>query len=133
MKRQYLFAAALPLLLGASQATKISPPDPNLLSGNVSLTLKHGIWKPWQEKPIYQDMTLDLTCDRGRCDRPVWGYAPKFNREVDHQGTVSVQQRGRAWQLQVQLQVQSHPWHPETATATYNIEILPVEIGRAHV
>lgn len=131
MKWQYLITAALPLLLSASENLRASNPDPTRLSGNVSLTLKHGIWKLWQEKPIYQDMNLALTCEgsnfseESHCEPEIWGYAPKFNQDVDHQGTVTLSQRDGAWQLQVKLQVQSHPWNPETAEATYDIEILP--------
>ncbi|HHP7230420.1 MAG TPA: hypothetical protein ACFCUY_06130 [Xenococcaceae cyanobacterium] len=120
-----LVKGILLFLLGGSEAPIYRKLNPQALDGNISLTLHHGIWKLWEEKPIYQDLTLDLVCDRGKCDGEVWGYAPSFNKDVDHQGEVVVTPTKRAWELQVQLQVQPHPGNPDAEAANYNIELVP--------
>ena len=99
------------------------------LSGNIRLDLKHGVWKLWQDKPVYQNMTLDLTCDQGQCEPAVWGYAPKFNQEVDHQGTVTHIEEEGLERLRVKLAVQFHPWQAKTAEADYVIELVPYKEG----
>ena len=53
------FLAAIPLLLlGGTSAPSQETIDPQLLTGNLRLTLKHGVWKLWQDKPVYQNLTL---------------------------------------------------------------------------
>lgn len=94
------------------------------LNGNISLTLQQGIWKLWEEEPIYQNITLDLSCNNAQCDSEVWAYSPQFNKEVDHQGTVKVIQTDNAWKLQAKLNIQSHPWKPELKPAIYEIELV---------
>ncbi len=125
MKIYSLITASLLLSLNSSHFSHQRPIAPNLLSGNISLTLKHGLWKLWQEKPVYQDITLDLSCNYGKCDSDIWGYAPKFNKEVDHQGIVKVIQTDRAIELKVTMQIQSHPWDNNLKQAEYAIELIP--------
>lgn len=122
-----LLPVSLLFLLKASQSPKDRIVNENALTGNISLTLKHGVWKLWQEKPVYQDITIDLVCDRGRCEPEVWGFAPKFNQDVDHQGTVKVIDLENTWQLQIELKIQASPWHPQTEEATYTLEVIPVK------
>ncbi|MFN6234193.1 MAG: hypothetical protein ACK4YI_06195, partial [Microcystis sp.] len=120
------FLAAIPLLLlGGTSAPSQETIDPQLLTGNLHLTLKNGVWKLWQDQPVYQNLTLDLSCDRAVCQPSVWGYAPKFNKEVDHQGTVKAIKLDNAWRLQVKMNIQTHPWQAEVREAIYNIEIVP--------
>jgi hypothetical protein len=122
------FLAAIPLLLlGGTSAPSQETIDPQLLTGNLRLTLKNGVWKLWQDQPVYQDITLDLSCDRSVCQPSVWGYAPKFNKEVDHQGTVKTIKLDNAWRLQVKMNIQTHPWQAEVREAIYNIEIVPYQ------
>jgi hypothetical protein len=122
------FLVAIPLIfLGGSIAPNQNRLDPRLLTGNISLTLKHGVWKLWAEKPTYQNLTLDLSCDRGNCQPTVWGYAPKFNKEVDHQGTVIATNLQNAWRLQVKMKIQSHPWSDEVREGFYHIEVVPYQ------
>ena len=111
--------------VGGSQSPIYRRLNPENLNGNISLTLQHGLWKLWEEEPIYQDITLDLRCSKAKCDSEIWAYAPKFNKEVDHQGTVEVIQTDNAWKLQAQLNIQSHPWKPELVPANYEIELVP--------
>ena len=99
------------------------------LSGNIRLELKHGVWKLWQGKPVYQNMTLDLVCDQGVCETKVWGYAPKFNREVDHLGTLVLAEQAGGKRLRVKLTVQFHPLQKQTAAANYEIEVVPFKNG----
>jgi hypothetical protein len=129
MKFYVLLAASLIFLLGGSQAPESRSIDPAKLSGNISLTLKHGVWKPWQDKPVYQDITLDLVCDRGRCQPDVWAYAPSFNRDVDHEGILKLSQLNRVWHLTVEMKIQFHPDNPKLEKATYTIELIPYKQG----
>ncbi len=49
------FLVAIPLLwLGGTSAPSQETIDPQLLTGNLHLTLKNGVWKLWQDKPVYQ-------------------------------------------------------------------------------
>ncbi len=130
IKPHYFALLLVPFLLGGSAPPVARNLDLTKLSGNIRLTLKHGVWKLWEEKPIYQDMTIDLVCDRGQCQKEVWGYAPKFNQDLDHPGTLEANNLSNpnspnAWRLQVQMPVQFHPWQPDQATANYNIELVP--------
>ncbi|MGF1478983.1 MAG: hypothetical protein ACFB4I_05775 [Cyanophyceae cyanobacterium] len=126
MKLHYLVAASL-FLLGGSQAPLRRELDPKALSGNISLTLEQGVWKLWEEEPVYQDITLDLVCQDGRCESEAWGYAPRFNKEVDHRGTVEVVETDQSWQLRAEMEIQFHPWEKETETATYTINLIPFQ------
>ena len=131
MKIYYLLATSIFMMffLGGSQSPLYRTLNPKNLTGNISLTLQHGLWKLWQEEPIYQDITLDLSCQEAKCDGEVWAYAPKFNKEVDHQGTIEVIQTDNAWKLQAKLNIQSHPWKPELVPAIYEIELVPYQNG----
>ncbi|ACK66137.1 conserved hypothetical protein [Rippkaea orientalis PCC 8801] len=133
MKPLYLVILPVILLLGGSTAPIKRNFDLKQLSGNLQLTLKHGVWKLWQEKPVYQNITLDLVCNQGQCESEIWGYAPKFNQEVDHEGTLiknnlqisSMTKSLDAWRLTIKMNIQFHPWNPESQEATYNIELVP--------
>ncbi len=83
------------------------------------------MWKLSKEKPVYQNITLDLNCNYGKCESKIWGYAPKFNKEVDHQGTVEVIQKDRAIELKIKMQIKSHPWDTNLKEAVYAIELVP--------
>ncbi|HAC66021.1 MAG TPA: hypothetical protein DCF68_21440 [Cyanothece sp. UBA12306] len=133
MKLAYLIIFPLLLLVGGSNAPLNRKFDLTKLSGNIQLTLKHGVWKLWEDKPTYQNITLDLVCHNGQCDHEIWGYAPKFNREVDHQGILksnnllgySRKKSLDAWRLNIKIKIQFHPWLNEIEEATYNIELVP--------
>lgn len=126
MKIQYYCLAILASIVGGSKAPASNAIDTTKLSGNISLTLEKGLWKPWQEKPTYQNITIDLACDRGQCESEAWAYAPQFNQDVDHQGTVEVTRLDNVWQLKVKLKIQFHPWQKTPfQEADYIIELIP--------
>lgn len=127
MKLNLLLVTSVLFFIGGSQGVQLRPIDPTVLSGNLHIRLKHGVWKLWEEKPVYQDITLDLTCDRGECQPEVWGYSPRFNKEVDHQGVVQDLSVDSVWRLHLKLQVKSHPWRSEMNTAEYEIQLFPHE------
>ena len=126
-KNWFKILAFMPLflLLGGAKSPVYRELEDRLLNGKVRLTLDKAIWKLWQEEPVYQEMTLDLVCNDGECESEIWGFAPRFNKDVDHQGSVTVTKKDNTWQLQVDLQVQSHPGNPELAPASYEIELIP--------
>jgi hypothetical protein len=125
MKIYSLITVLLSLSLSGSYFPNQPPIAPNILSGNVSITLKNGLWKLLKEKPVYQNITLDLICNYGKCESKIWGYAPKFNKEVDHQGIVEVIQKDRAIELKIKMQIKSHPWDTNLQEAVYAIELVP--------
>ena len=101
--------------------------DSQVLDGNIRLNLRHGVSKLWDEKPVYQDMTLDLVCHAGKCDSEIWGYAPRFNKDVEHQGEITVTPTDNSWNLAVKLHIRSHPSNPQLEPAYYNLEIIPYQ------
>ncbi|EAZ91059.1 hypothetical protein [Crocosphaera chwakensis] len=139
MKQRYL--VLLPFILfflRSSNAPTLHSFDIKKLSGNIHLTLKHGVWKLWQEKPVYQNISLDLVCNQGKCEPEVWGYAQKFNQDVDHQGKleknnlekltieeIKTQKSRQSWQLQITINIQTHPWNTQVSKAAYIIDLLP--------
>lgn len=116
MKPYYLLLVPL-IWLSGSQASRSRAY--RALTGDIRLTLKHGV--AMGEEPVYQDMTLDLKCDRDRCESEIWGYAPRFN-QADHDGVVEVTRD--AWRLQVNMNIRPDPWQ-QGGEATYSIELVP--------
>ncbi len=129
MKIPYFLLLPFIFLLKGSDFPQFQALDLDKLTGNIHLTLKHGVWKLWEEQPIYQDMTLDLVCERGQCQPQAWGYAPKYNQDVDHLGTVKVLKTDSIWQLNVNLNIQPHPWQTEVQPADYKIKLIPYKGG----
>ncbi|MEL4898169.1 hypothetical protein [Crocosphaera sp. Alani8] len=141
MKRLYLFLLPfLILLLTGSNAPILHYFDIKKFSGNIHLTLKHGVWKLWEEKPVYQDIVLDLVCHQGKCEPEVWGYAKKFNQDVDHRGIlkennleklsfqqINTTQSRQSWNLTITMNIQSHPWNAEILPAVYEVSLVPHE------
>ena len=127
LNKHWLKVLVVPLLLllGGAKSPDARDLSDRALDGKITLTLHKAIWKLWEEEPVYQEMHLDLMCDRGKCKSEIWGFAPRFNKDVDHQGTVTVTKGDNAWQIKVDLQVQSHPGNPELTPATYEIEVVP--------
>ncbi|MDJ1181645.1 hypothetical protein [Roseofilum casamattae] len=135
MKISFIILLGLFLPIATSARSNTIPVNPPPLSGNLQLELKYGVWKLWdEEQAIYQNITLDLTCDRGKCEPEVWGYAPKFDKHLDHYGTLERISRDSGWELHVNLAVQSEPWkedihtgeyvwQPDINTATYIIQL----------
>ncbi|MDJ0845545.1 hypothetical protein [Crocosphaera sp.] len=139
MKQRYLLLLPFIIfLLGGSTAPIFYSFNLKKLSGNIHLTLKHGVWKLWEDKPVYQDITLDLVCDQGKCESEVWGYAKKFNQEVDHQGIleknnleklviqeIQTQKYHQSWEIKITMNIQTHPWNAEILPAVYTINLVP--------
>ncbi|NER33383.1 MAG: hypothetical protein F6J93_04845 [Oscillatoria sp. SIO1A7] len=93
------------------------------LLGDVSIALEGGLWKQSSLGVAPRDITLDLVCQKQRCDSRLWAYAPEFN-QADHYGTVEV--RGydnNKWSLQVKITVNPDPWTPLAGEANYTIEL----------
>ena len=125
MKKIYLIIPALIFLLGGTESPINRKIDVKSLTGNISLTLKNAVWRLQENKPIYQSLTLDLTCHKGQCEPQAWGYAPKFNIDVDHIGTVKVIGLDNAWRLEVKMNIQDHPWRSQFDQANYILEVVP--------
>lgn len=125
MKKSYLLGALLTLIIGGAKAPNFNQINPNLLSGNINLKLKQGVWRELDQKPIFQDINLYLSCEQSKCQPQVWGYAPKFNSDVDHQGTVKVTQNNNAWLLDIDLNILASPWSKTLEKAQYTIELVP--------
>ncbi len=117
------------LIIGGSQAPINRIVDPKLLTGNISLTLSQAVWKNWQDKPVYQNLTLDLVCNNSQCRSQVWGFAPKYNKEVDHRGTARVKILPGVWRIEADVNIQPHLWNERLEPAKYIIEIVPYKDG----
>ncbi|VEP14135.1 hypothetical protein H1P_2430011 [Hyella patelloides LEGE 07179] len=50
------------LLLGGAKSPYRRDLSDRFLEGKISRTLDKGIWKLWEEEPVYQEITLDLIC-----------------------------------------------------------------------
>ncbi len=124
MKVNLLFLLPLVLVLGSSDRPLKQTTSFKAITGNLNLTLKKGIWKEWEGKPVYQDLTLEVICIQGKCQPEVWGYAPKFNADVEQQGLVTVKPTASGYLIDVNLNIQSHPWQAKTSPAKYQIEIV---------
>jgi acetyl esterase/lipase len=125
MKLPYLLAALLVFPLAASQSPNTSSIEPKQLTGNISLSLKHGVW--WfakKDQPVYQTMTLSVMCDQGECRPTVWGYAPRFTGEIDHIGIIETIKRNNAWHLKIKMMISSPRSH-QKGEANYDIEVVP--------
>jgi hypothetical protein len=132
MKSSYfvpLAAIAIAIGLGGTQAPIARPFDPQFLTGNVKLRLDKAVWKLWENKPVTQDLWLDLTCNQGQCESEVWGFAPSFNRDVDHSGQVLVKTQldNGLWELKFNLQIQPHPDHKTLQSANYTVRLIPYQ------
>ena len=97
----------------------------NYLSGIINLKLKHGVWRFLREEPIYQDLFLDLNCQQAQCESKIYGFAPKYNRDVEHQGTVEVKTGDNAWKIKVNLEVRPNPFEMKAHTGIYELEVVP--------
>jgi hypothetical protein len=124
MNYKLLLISFLLLFINSSQSPLDRNIDPQFLSGNINLNLRHGVWKIWQEKPVYQDINLDLVCENSECQSEIWGYAPKHNT-ADHQGKLEFNQLTNSWELKITTNVRVTPWSNEVNQAKYYLQIIP--------
>ncbi len=122
-----IFSLLLLFIIGGSESANQNTLNAHNLSGRITISLKHGVWKIWQEKRVYQDITLDLVCKKGQCEEEVYGWAPKYNQDVDHQGKVEVTHQQNAWLAKVKMKIRPHPWTIDSEEAEYKIEFLPYQ------
>ncbi len=126
MNYKLLIILPLLLLISGSKSSIIRKLDPNLLSGNISINLEHGVWKLWEKKRVYQDINLDLVCQENKCESEVWGYAPKHNT-ADHNGNLKLNELNNNWLLNIEMNIKPDPWQTTEDEANYSIEIIPYE------
>jgi hypothetical protein len=120
--------ALLACFVGGSKVPASEAIDTSKLSGNIRVTLEKGVWKRWQDRRVYQNLAIDLSCNKGECEPEVWAYSPQFNQDVDHRGTVSIIRHDRFWQLRVKMKIQSNPWQKTPMQdANYVIDLIPYQ------
>ncbi len=125
MKKIYLIIILLFLLIRGEQKQKIRDINLASFSGNITLNLKHGIWKNFQGSPVYQNITLDLVCKQSECQPEVFAYAPRFERKREYLGTIKKLNIDNAWHLEIDIDFQGFfPENPE-AKGKYYISIIP--------
>lgn len=112
------------LLGGAKYFPKKQLPN-DYLSGIVTLKLRNAIWRYLDEKPIYQDLFLDLNCQKNQCESKIYGFSPKYNEDVEHRGTVEFDKEDNAWNLKINLKVRPSPFTMEEQLGTYDIQLIP--------
>lgn len=126
MKLVYGFISIFILLFaGGSEYLNKKVLAQNNLSGNVSITLKNGVWRLLKEKPIYQNIIIDLVCEKGKCQEEVYGWSPKYNQDIEHQGKAEISYKDNAWRANVKLKIRSSPFKMDSELAEYNIELVP--------
>ena len=91
------------------------------LSGDISITLDNALWKQAEKNITYQDITLDLVCQKFQCETEIWGFAPTFN-QADHDGIVDIIKKDNTWQLEVKININPDPWS-SGGIAKYLIEL----------
>lgn len=119
------------LLATAAGTIQSSQAQPQVLVGDISLTLAGGVWNRAGSVINYEDITLDFTCDaegtlRDRCQPEIWGYAPRFN-QADHAGNLEIKgnfpkNEPKTWQARVKLTISPDPWISRPGEATYDIK-----------
>lgn len=129
-KLKYLGIASIAWLAAGDLPVNQTTINPEILSGDISLNLEEGVWKHWGEDSGFQDIIVDISCDQGICEPEAWGYAYRYHKDVDHQGTVEVLKIEDTWQLKLNLQVQPSPWNPEEKyLAEYYLTLTPENNG----
>ncbi|OZH54136.1 hypothetical protein AFK68_12830 [Hydrocoleum sp. CS-953] len=71
----------------------------------------------------YQDITLDLICQKSQCETEIWGFSQAFN-QAEHDGIVNTIKKDNSWELQVKININSDPWR-KGGEAEYLIELQP--------
>ena len=127
MRLAYSFISLLFLVffINGSEYFKQKELKNDYISGKITLNLKNAVWRLLEEKPIYQNIFIDLICKKGKCEQEVYGWSPKYNQDIDHQGIVTINRDKNAWQAQVSLNIRSSPFQMKSEQAEYNIEIVP--------
>jgi hypothetical protein len=116
------------LLLGGSKYFPERKLPSDYLSGIITLKLRNAVWRFLNDQPIYQDLFLDLNCEHSKCESKIYGFAPKYNQYIEHQGIVEeVTVKDNAWNIQVKLKVRPSPVKMETQLGTYEIQIIPFQ------
>jgi hypothetical protein len=114
------------LLTASAGAIQSSQAQPEMLAGDISLTLEGGVWNGAGSAITDEDITLDFICDGDNCQPEIWGYAPRFN-QADHSGNLKIKRnlaknQQKTWQARVKLAISPDPWISRTGEATYDIE-----------
>ncbi|AFZ47135.1 hypothetical protein Cyast_1168 [Cyanobacterium stanieri PCC 7202] len=94
------------------------------LSGNITLQLRNAVWRLLEEEPIYQDIYLDLDCHQNECDSDIYGWSPKYNQDVEHQGKVRVIPQNNYFTFEIELDVRPSPFSMDSNRATYSIDVI---------
>ncbi len=116
------------LFLGGSKYFPQRKLSSSYLSGIITLKLRNAVWRLLDDKPIYQDLFLDLNCEQSQCESKIYGFAPKYNQDVEHQGTVEeVEAKDNAWNIKVKLKVRPSPFQMESKLGTYEIQVIPFQ------
>lgn len=94
------------------------------LNGLINLELRHGVGRYLDGKPIYQNLFLDLKCHNNQCEKNIYGWSPKYNQDVEHEGNIQVINQGSYWLLKVNLAVRPSPFSLDYQPANYDIELV---------
>lgn len=123
----YFLLIFIILFLGSSEIVNKKAFANNKLSGKLTINLKNGVSKLVNEKPTYQDIFIDLVCEKNQCEQEIYGWSPKYNQDVEHQGNVKIKAINNGWKLDLKLNVRPSPFTMESKLAQYQIEIVPYQ------
>jgi hypothetical protein len=121
----YLSVICLTFALTKSKPTEPRIIDPVQFSGNITLSLRHGIWRFWQEKPVYQTVMIDLVCQNSKCESEAFAYAPRFNQELEYISQVEKVWLDGGWHLKVKVKYQQLFSENSVTEANYHVQLVP--------
>ncbi|MBE9222127.1 hypothetical protein IQ215_05400 [Cyanobacterium stanieri LEGE 03274] len=94
------------------------------LSGNINLKLKNAVWRSLEENAIFQDLYIDLECEKNECNSDIYGWSPKYNQDVEHQGKVKLIPQTNYFTLEIELDIRPSPFRINSHKANYTIDLV---------
>jgi acetyl esterase/lipase len=125
IKKIFLLIFLLIFLVKGDEKQKIININPAQFSGNITLSLRHGIWKHWQDTRVYQTLILELICKQSECQSEVFAQAPRFEGQTEYLGTVENIKIDRGWHLDIEVNFRDFFSEIPIAKGDYQISIIP--------
>jgi acetyl esterase/lipase len=129
MKKLFFLIFLLIFFIKGDHKYEIRPINLASFSGNITLDLKHGIWREWQGKIYYQTLVINLICQLGECQPEVFAYAPRFDDKKEYLGKLKSIKIDNAWYLKIGINLEKFFPDNPLASGDYNIQLVPYQKG----